>query len=54
MDENLLISEIKNEIRLLESWIRECKYGGWSTNLVDPMEKRVLELKSIIYNNYFK
>ena len=45
-----LITELNKEITLLESWIRTTEYGGWSTHLVEPMRKRVAELKSIVYD----
>lgn len=50
MKEEILIRETKKEIELLESWIRESLSGGWSTHLVEPMRKRVGELKSLIYD----
>lgn len=50
MRENQLVEEIKKEIKLLESWIKTSNSGGWSTYLNEPMQKRVTELKSLIYD----
>ena len=50
MKEQQLIQAIKTEINLLEGWIAETKSGGWSTHLVQPMEKRASELKNLIYD----
>ncbi len=45
-----LINELKKEINLLESWVKSTEGGGWSTHLVEPMKKRVSELKGIVYD----
>jgi hypothetical protein len=45
-----LKTELRKEVNLLESWIKTTKYGGWSTQLVGPMEKRVTELKTLLYD----
>lgn len=45
-----MIAELKKEVQLLESWIRTTKYGGWSTQILEPMENRVTELKSLLYD----
>ena len=49
MNERIIL-ELKIEVKLLESWIKTTKAGGWSTHLVEPMEKRVLQLKSLLYD----
>ena len=46
---DLFIIEIRKEITLLESWILTTQSGGWSTHLIEPMKRRVAELKSVIY-----
>jgi len=43
-------AELNKEVQLLESWIKSTKSGGWSPNNLDAMEKRVLELKGILYD----
>jgi hypothetical protein len=45
----ILVIEIRKEIVLLESWILTTQSGGWSSHLIEPMKKRVTELKSILY-----
>jgi protein associated with RNAse G/E len=45
-----LIAEIRKEVNLLESWIKTTKYGGWSTQLIEPMQNRLSELKSLLYD----
>lgn len=45
-----LIAELEKEINLLESWIKNTKSGGWSSQNLDAMEKRVLELKGVLYD----
>ncbi len=48
--EEKLILELGKEVRLLESWIKTTKSGGWSSQNLEAMEKRVLELKGILYD----
>lgn len=53
---NPLLDEIKKEIGLLESWIKTTETGGWSTQNLQSMKKRVAELKAIVYdyeNQYY-
>jgi len=50
MKKEKLIIELRNEVSLLESWISTTKYGGWSTQLIESMEKRVAELKKLLYD----
>ena len=50
MEKEKLVTELKKEVSLLESWIKTTKYGGWSTHLVQPMQDRVTELKSLLYD----
>jgi hypothetical protein len=45
-----LILELKKEVKLLESWNKITKTGGWSTHLVEPMTKRINELKALLYD----
>ena len=48
--EEKLVNELEKEVRLLESWIKTTKNGGWSTQNLEGMKKRVLELKGILYD----
>ena len=48
--EKKLIAELEKEVRLLETWIKFTKNGGWSIQNLDAMEKRVLELKGILFD----
>ena len=45
-----LIQELRKEVNLLESWTRTTRTGGWSTQNLDAMEKRIGELKAILYD----
>lgn len=40
---------ITQEINFLQNCINEVRHGGWSTNLVGPMEKRITELQKLYY-----
>lgn len=35
---------IEEEIKLLKSWANETAEGGWSTHLVAPMQRRIVQL----------
>lgn len=44
-----LIKVIEEEISFLQKSIAETVGGGWSTNLVSPMQDRVKTLMSVVY-----
>jgi hypothetical protein len=43
------LEAIESEMAFLLASITECRTGGWSTNLCDPMEKRRNELMQVAY-----
>lgn len=45
-----LIIEIRKEVNLLDSWIRNVETGGWSTQNLEAMKKRRNELKAVLYD----
>ena len=50
-DKEILIEAVHNmELHRdkLSEWITVSKEGGWSTHLVDPMEKEIVRLTEVI------
>lgn len=45
-----LVAQLEKEVKLLESWIKSTKSGGWSTQNLSSMEERLLEIKGFLYN----
>jgi len=41
---------IEEEIKLLKSWVNDTNEGGWSTHLVAPMQRRIVQLKVHLFD----
>ncbi len=41
---------IEEEIKLLKSWVNEINEGSWSTHLVAPMQRRIVQLKVHLFD----
>ncbi len=41
---------IEEEIKLLVDWVSDTTSGGWSTHLVKPMQKRIIQLKAYLFD----
>ncbi len=47
-----LLYEINKEIELLQRWLNETVYGGWSQHLNESLRKRITELKSFMWSKH--
>ena len=45
-----LAIEIQKEIHCLDTWISSIENGGWSTQNLESMKKRRIELKAVLYD----
>ncbi len=41
---------IEEEIKLLKSWVNDTNEGSWSTHLVAPMQRRIVQLKVHLFD----
>lgn len=41
---------IEEEIKILKSWVNDTTEGGWSTHLVAPMQRRIVQLKVHLFD----
>ncbi len=42
---------IEEEIKLLKSWVNDTNEGSWSTHLVAPMQRRIVQLKVHLFDS---
>ena len=45
-----LITELRKDLSLLNKWIANTEYGGWSTQNLDDMKKRRDEIKAVLFD----
>lgn len=48
-DKDAFVALIKEEINTMSLWISETRKGGWSTQLVEPIQKRQAQLLEKLY-----